>query len=117
MGRGIHGFLNALLSKIKHKSQGSTTRKPFMGLLTICAECHKEPNWSYNTYRLDQVIKRTRGISILCLSDKEVEEAISSEVIIIMEGILMDVIKTVGVDGRCKDWGILRPLFYVDATL
>ena len=87
-----------------------------MGLLTICAECHGEPDWSYNTYQLDQVIKRTRGISILCLSDKEVEEVVSSKVII-MEGILMDVIKTVGVDGRCKDWGILRPLFYVDATL
>ena len=91
-------------------------RQPLMGLLTICTECRGELDWSYNTYQLDQVVKRTGGISILCLSDEEVEEVVSSQVMI-MQGVLMDVIKTVGVDGRWKDWVILRPLFYVDATL
>jgi hypothetical protein len=82
IGRGIHGCLNALLSKIKYKNRASKTCKPLIGLLTNCAECSREIGWSDDD-QLDQIIKRTPGS--LVLSGKEVEEILSTKVII-MEG-------------------------------
>jgi hypothetical protein len=109
IGRGVHGFLNVLFLKIKRGNKLSKGRTPLMGLLTICAECSREGDCSDDADRLDQIIKETPGHLILGLSDKEVEVVLSSKAII-MEGILMDAIKTVGVDGRCKGWDMLRPL-------
>ena len=80
-----------------------------MGLLTTCVKCHEEPG-RFDTDQLDQVIKEDSGSLILSLSDEEIEEVLSSKVIII-EGILMDVIKTVDRDRQRKPWYLLRPLF------
>jgi hypothetical protein len=110
IGRGIHGSLNALL--IKYKNKASKGQPPLMGLLTICVKCRGEPDWYYDTDQLDQIVKETSGSLILSLSDEEIERVVSSKVII-MDGILMEVIKTVGLDGQWKEWCMLRPLFTV----
>lgn len=110
VGNGIHGFLNALFVKVKHRA--SKKRPPLMGLLTVCLKCRGEPDLFYDADQLDQIVKKTSGRLILGLSEKEVEEVISSKEVI-MEGLLMDSIKTVGIDGREKEWCMLRPLFSI----
>ena len=47
---------------------------------------------------------------ILSLTDEDVKEVVYNRVIII-EGILIDTIKTVGKDGQRKEWYMLRALF------
>ena len=104
IGKGIHGSLNALLIRFKHKNKAS--KRPLMELLTICFECRRELD---NTNQLKEINKKTSGSLILSLSDKEVETVVSSKAII-MEGPLMNVIKTIGIDGESKKWDMLRLL-------
>jgi len=99
IGKGIHRSINALLALIKHKNKASKISKPLIGLLTICVECCRELDSWYKADYIDQIINRTSRSLILGLSDKEVEEVASSKGIII-EGALMNVIKTVGIDGQ-----------------
>jgi hypothetical protein len=106
-GNGIHGSLNALM--IKYKNLALRRDTPLMGLLTTCVRCCGAPDW-FDTDRLDQVVKETPGSLVLGLSGEEVEEVVFSKAII-MEGILMDTIKTVGKDGQRKEWYMLRALF------
>lgn len=46
----------------------------------------------------------------MCLSYKEIEDLIFSKAIV-MEGILIDTIKTVDMDAKQKQWYLLKPLF------
>ena len=110
IGRGIHGSLNALLTRIKHKSRASKRHTPLMGLLTICVKCREDPDWYYDADQLDQIVGKTSGSLILGLLDEEVEEVISSKAIV-MEGVLMNVVQTIGIDGQWNEWDMLRPLF------
>lgn len=112
VGKGIHGSLNALLTKIKHKNKLSKKDTPLMGLLTICIECCE--GLGLHEDDLGQIPSskdsKPLGSMVLSLSYKEVEEVVSSKVII-MEGMLMNTIKTVGVDAKEKKWPLLKPIF------
>jgi hypothetical protein len=110
IGKGIHGSINTLLAWFKHKNKALKTSTPLMGLLTVCVECCGELDFWYKADHMDQIINRTSGSLILGLSDKEVEKVASSKAII-MEGALMNVIKTVAIDGQWKQWPILTPVF------
>jgi hypothetical protein len=114
IGRGVHGLLNALLARIKHKDKDT----PLIGLLTICIDCCEEGlKFDYRDYKaeIDQILcsknKNKRfGSILLGLSYKEVEGVIFSKVII-MEGILMSTIETIGVDAKQEKWDLLKPIF------
>jgi hypothetical protein len=82
---------------------------PLIRLLITCAKCRGELGW-FDADWFGQIVKETPGSLILSLLDKEIEEVVFSKAII-MDGILMDIIKTVGKDGQWKEWHILRPLF------
>jgi hypothetical protein len=83
---------------------------PLIGLLTICVKCRGQADWYYGTDQPDRIVKEASGSLILSLSDGEIEEVLSSKEVI-TEGILIDIIKTVGKDRQRKDWYMLRPLF------
>jgi hypothetical protein len=114
IGRGIHGSLNALLARIKHKDKETA----LMGLFTICIECCGEGlKFDDTDYKaaIDQILRsknknRHFGSILLSLSHKEVEGYISSKVMI-MEGILMNTIETRGVDAKKEKWHLLKPIF------
>ncbi len=110
IGKGIHGSINALLALFKHKNKALKTSTPLMSLLTVCVECCGELDFWYEVDHMDQIINRISGSLILGLSDKEVEEVASSKGII-MEGALMNVIKTMGIDGQWNKWHMLTPVF------
>ena len=114
IGRGIHGSLNALLARIKHRDKDMA----LIGFLTICIECCGEGlKFDYTDYKdeIDQVLRsrkknRRFGSILLSVSYKEVEGVISSKVII-MKGILMDTVETISVDAKKEKWHLLKPLF------
>ncbi len=113
VGKGIHGSINALLALIKHKNKALKTTTPLMGLLTVRAECCGELDFWHKADHMDQIINRTSRsliLDLLDLLDKEVEEVASSKGII-MEGALMNVIKTVGIDGQWTELHMLKPVF------
>ena len=105
VGNGLHGSLNALL--IKYKNRILMTRTPLMELLTICAKCRGEPHSCDS-----ETVKGTCGTLILSILDEEIDEFLASKEVI-MEGILMDVIRTFGEDKKKKEWYMWRPLFNV----
>lgn len=81
-----------------------------MGLLTICDGCFGQLDLCYEAGHLDRIIDMSSGSLVLGLPDKEVEEVVSSKVII-MEGMLMNAITTIGIDGQWREWHMLRPFF------
>ncbi|KAH8650339.1 hypothetical protein BGZ60DRAFT_195572 [Tricladium varicosporioides] len=112
LGKGITGSLNAFLTRIRHNRllKGNT---PLMRLLTICDNCCIELDWGRKPNR-DHIlgvgsINKISASLVLALSHKEVEIVASSKGII-MEGVAMNIIKTVGIDGRWKEWPLLNKL-------
>jgi len=74
-----------------------------MRLLTLCESCCIELDWDSKPDQ-DHIlsvrnIKKISKSLVLCLSHKEVEEVVASREIII-EGVAMNAIKTVGIDGE-----------------
>lgn len=110
IGKGITGSLNAFLKRIKYKNKLLKRNTPLMRLLTICDNCCIELDWDGKPDQ-DHILSvgRLHKISaslVLRLSYKEIEEVISSKSII-MGGLLMNAIKTVGIDGQEKEWDLL----------
>jgi hypothetical protein len=82
-----------------------------MRLLTICDNCCIELDWDGKPDQ-DHIlsigsINNISASLVLCLSYKEVEMIASSKGII-MEGLAMNTIKTVGTDGKSKGWPLLN---------
>jgi hypothetical protein len=111
IGRGITGYLNAFLTRVKHKSKLPGRNKPIMRLLTLCDSCCIELDWDgkpdQDHIRSVGNIKKMSESLVLCLSYKEVEKIVASREII-MEGVAMNAIKTVGIDGEWKEWPLLN---------
>jgi hypothetical protein len=110
IGKGITGSLNAFLTRIKHKNL-LKRNTPLMRLLTICDNCCIELDWDGKPDQ-DHIlsigsINNISASLVLCLSYKEVEMIASSKGII-MEGLAMNTIKTVGTDGKSKGWPLLN---------
>jgi hypothetical protein len=111
IGKGITGSLNAFLTRIKYKSKLLKRNTPLMRLLTICGNCCIELNWDGKPDQ-DHIlsvgsINKISTSLVLGLSYKEVEAVLSSKAIII-EGVAMNTIKTVGIDGKWKVWFLLN---------
>jgi hypothetical protein len=86
---------------------------PLMRLLTICDNCCIELDWNG---RPDQdhilsigSINKISASLVLGLSYKEVKAVASSKGIII-EGVAMNTIKIVSIDGEWKEWFLLNKL-------
>ncbi|KAH8674365.1 hypothetical protein BGZ60DRAFT_403707 [Tricladium varicosporioides] len=110
LGKGITGSLNAFLTRIRHSRllKGNTL---LMRLLTVCDNCCIELDWGGRPNQ-DQIlgagsINKISASLVLALSHKEVEIVASSKGII-MEGVAMNNIKTVGIDGEWKEWPLLN---------
>jgi hypothetical protein len=108
IGKGLHGSLNALCARIKYMLFGS--QAPLMRLLTVCAECCAKLEVYYEVDQVDRIFgfqdkNGTAGETVLRVSYKEIEEIVSSKVIV-MEGVLLNAntIKTVSVDGKWRKW-------------
>ncbi|KAH6667739.1 hypothetical protein B0J14DRAFT_567113 [Halenospora varia] len=106
IGKGLHGSLNALCTRIKHKYKSA----PLMRLLTVCIDCCAELELYHEADQIGQIFgfkdnNTTPGEMVLRISYKEIEEIVSSKVII-MEGWLLNanVIETVGVNGEWRKW-------------
>lgn len=106
IGKGLHGSLSALLTRVEHKYGLFMDHKPLVRLLTVYIECYAKLELYYEVNRIDQIFsfrdnnEISRGM-VLRISYKEIEQIISSRVIV-MEGMLLNsgTIKTVGVDGK-----------------
>jgi hypothetical protein len=107
IGKGITGSLNALLTRVKHKSKLLKGNTPLMRLLTLCDSCCIELDWDGKPVLSIGNIKKISKSLVLCLSHKEVEEVVASREII-MEGVTINAIKTVGIDGEWKEWSLLN---------
>jgi hypothetical protein len=108
--RVLHGSLSALLTRVNHKYRLFMDHGPLIRLLTLCIECCTELGLYHEVDQIDQIFgfrdnNERPGGMVLRISYKEVEEIVSSKVIV-MEGVLLNAgtIKTVGVDGRWRMW-------------
>ncbi|KAH6664595.1 hypothetical protein B0J14DRAFT_569575 [Halenospora varia] len=103
IGKGITRSLNAFLTRIKHKNKLLKGNMPLMRLLTICDNCCIKLDWvgkpDQDHIRGVGSINKISASLVLGLSYKEVEMVASSKGII-MEGVAMNTIKTVGIDGE-----------------
>lgn len=111
IGKGITGSLSAFLTRIKHKNKLLNRNTPLIRLLTICDNCCIKLDWEGKPNQ-DHIlsigsINKISASLVLGLSYKEVE-IIASSKRIIMEGVLMNAIKTVGIDGEWKEWFLLN---------
>jgi hypothetical protein len=110
IGRGLHGSLSALLTRVKHKYRLFMDHEPLIRLLTVCTECCTKLDLYHEVDQIDQIFsfrdnnERSGGM-VLRISYKEIEEIVCSKVIV-MEGVLLNAgtIKTVGVDGKWRKW-------------
>lgn len=109
IGKGIHGSLNALFTKIKHKGKVSEGHTALMEVLTKCVECSEDHSSPFEVDQLERIVKETSGSLIFRLSDEEVEEVVSSKAIV-MEGPIMNKVKIVSIDGQCQDRDMLKLL-------
>jgi hypothetical protein len=110
VGHGVHGFLNAFFAMIKYKNKATKMDSPLMVLIHTCAQCYEDQSEHNNALQVDRIIKTTSGGLILQLSHKAVEEVVGSREIV-MEGILMNTVKTIGADGQEKEWYMSKSLF------
>jgi hypothetical protein len=105
IGKGLHGFLNALCTRIKHNNKD----EPLIRLLTICFDCCIALELD-EVDQIDQIFgfrdnKRTPGEMVLRTLYKEVEVIVSSKAIITEGGLLnANTIKTIGLDGNWRKW-------------
>jgi hypothetical protein len=111
IGKGITGSLNAFLTRLKNKSKLLNRNTPLMRLLTLCGSCCIELDWDGKPDQ-DHIlsvgnINEISASLVLSLSYKEVEAVVSSREII-MEGVAMNAIKTVGIHGEWKEWPLLN---------
>jgi hypothetical protein len=111
IGKGLHGSLNALCARIKATFKGV----PLMRLWTACFECCAKLGLDCEDDQMDMIfsyryIKRGDQEMVVRLSYKEVEEMVSSKVIM-TEGRLLNAntIKTAGKDGQWKKWQLWNP--------
>ncbi len=115
IGKGLHGCLNALCARIKHRATVFRGSAPLMRLWTACFKCCTELGLDYEADQIDMIfnyryIKRVNQEMVIRLSYKEVEEMVSSKVIM-TEGWLLNAntIKTAGEVGRWKKWQLWNP--------
>ena len=111
IGKGITGSLGAFLTRMKHKNKLLNRNTLLMRLLTIYDNCCIELEWNGKPDQ-DHIlsvgsISKMSASLVLGLSYKEVEIVASSKGII-MEGVLMNAVKTVGIDGESKEWFLLN---------
>ncbi|PVH72544.1 hypothetical protein DL98DRAFT_520444, partial [Cadophora sp. DSE1049] len=110
LGSGFHGALRALLTRIKHKCRLFKDDTPFMELWTVCIHCSATLELYHEVDQIGMIFdfkdshKRAGGM-VLRISYKEIEDIVSSKVIM-MDGVLLsaNTIKTVGVDGKWRKW-------------
>jgi hypothetical protein len=111
-GKGFHGSLNAYCTRIKYAYLMDSV--PLMTLYTVCINCcgemglERDPDIGL-TY--DYRHNKTRNQEIMiALGYKEVEEIVSSKVII-LEGALFNAntVQTVGKDGQLGKWELWNP--------
>jgi hypothetical protein len=82
-------------------------------LLTVCDGCCIKLDWDSKPNR-DHIlsvkdVKKISASLVLSLSYKEVGQVISSQAIVI-EGQLINTIKTISMDGQEKEWFLLNKL-------
>jgi len=106
-GKGLHGSLNALCARLKYMLLRS--QAPLMSLLTVCAECCAKLEVYYEVDQVDRIFafqdKHEPGEMILRVPYKEIEEIVSSKVIV-MKGALLNAgtINTSSADGKWRKW-------------
>jgi hypothetical protein len=110
IGKGLHGSLNALCTRFKHKYETLRGNAPLMRLLTVCMKCCAELELYHEDDQIDRIFgfkdnNGTPGEVVLRISCKKIEEIVSSKVIIMEGGLLnANTIKTVSVDGKWRKW-------------
>lgn len=113
VGKGIHGSVYAFFARIKHKHKLLRGNKRLIGLLTICDDCCIDLGW-YSAPDRNHVlgfggVNKISASLVLSVTYKEIEEVVSSGAIILGDP-LVNAIKTVGIDGREKEWHLLNKL-------
>jgi hypothetical protein len=106
VGKGLHGSLNALGARIKHKYILFRSHTPLIRLLTVCIKCCAQLELCYKADQINQIFrfKDKNGPlkeMVLRILYKEIEKFVSSKVIMIERLLLnAETVKTVGVDGK-----------------
>lgn len=107
LGKGLHGSLNALCTRFKHKYRSHI---PLIRLRTVCIDCCAELELYSEADQMDRIFSfkdsnETFRDMVLSIPYKSAEEVISSKVIM-MEGALLNsnTIKTFGVDDKWRKW-------------
>lgn len=109
IGKGITRSLNAFLIRLKHKRKLLNQNTPLIRLLILCNSCCIKLEWDSKPNQ--DYILSVRNINkistslVLYILFKEVEAIVSSRKIII-EGVTINVIKTLGINSKQKE----RPL-------
>jgi hypothetical protein len=108
IGRRAIGSIKALLLRNKL----SFTKATLIGLLTICPRCYTELKLDAEFDQKDQILKfqggyNTPGKIIFRVSHREMEELFFSKVIVLM-GMFTTPFRTIGSDGRWKEWNPVR---------
>jgi hypothetical protein len=104
-GKGLRGSLNAYCTRVKYAYLMDSV--PLITLYTACIKCCGEMMLE----REDQIgYKRINQEMIVVLGYKEVEEMVSSKVIM-MQGAFFNAntIQTVGKDRKWRKWGLWNP--------
>ena len=106
IGKGLHGSLNALCTRIKYKYETLRGNVPLIRLLTVCMKCCVELELYHEVDQIDRTFgfkdnNKTPREVVLRISFKKIEEIVSSKVIIMEGGLLnANTIKTVSVNGK-----------------
>jgi hypothetical protein len=107
-GKGLRGSLNAYCTRVKYAYLDSL---PLITLYTACIECCREiMSGGKDQIGLTYNYKRTNQEMIVVLRYKEVEDMVSSKVIM-MQGAFFDAntIQTIRKDGQWRKWGLWNP--------
>ena len=111
IGKGITGSLNAFLTRLKYKRKLLNWNTSLMRLLILCDSCYIKLEWDGKPDQ-DHIlnignINKISVSLVLYILFEEVEVIVSSRKII-MEGVTMNVIKTLGIDGEWKERSLLN---------
>ena len=111
VGKGFHGSVYAFFTRIKHKHKLLKGSKRLLGLLTICNDCCVKLGFDGKPDKAhvlkSGVFSQISATLILSVSYKDIQEVVSSRVII-MEGPLMSAIRTIGINGGEREWDLLN---------